>query len=315
MTEEIIFKRRNRLRKHFVNTSNVLLYGYRALSGEAKITFQVIESFDWEDKETGDSKGYVFPAIATLADIRGTSERTIYRHIKDLEVVGLLTRQRRSHKASYIFIEDVSQEEADLYMARYVDKATRETIKKTSTDKYGKRPMPSQLTKMSVDNSKEKEAKKENEINVSEKSQQKTREGETGKRYGLEGMSDIMKRFDIVSPRTVSLDGKKESSDAEKEGKLKKVLGGKINTEKQQKREYLAAELAFKFNDEKSLGCYRVIASKVPEDIIFQKMAEVKDSWKEGSIKKSQAAVFVGLIKQYCEKKHIELGFKYTTLL
>ena len=82
MAEDIIFKRRNRLKKHFVPTSNVLLYCYRTVSDAAKITYQVIDSFDWESKETGDSKGYVFPATETLATIRNMSERTIQRHIR-----------------------------------------------------------------------------------------------------------------------------------------------------------------------------------------------------------------------------------------
>ena len=125
MTEDIIFKRRNRLKKHFVNTSHVLLYCYKTVSAEAKITYQVIDSFDWEEKETGESKGYVFPAVETLADIRGASIRTIQRHIKELEQVGLLTRQRRNHQASILFIEDVSEEEAALYLEKYVYKSKR----------------------------------------------------------------------------------------------------------------------------------------------------------------------------------------------
>ncbi len=77
MEEALIFQRRNRLKKHFVTTSNVLLYGYVNLSDAAKITYQVIDGFDWESKETGDSKGYAFPAVETLATIRHTTVRTI----------------------------------------------------------------------------------------------------------------------------------------------------------------------------------------------------------------------------------------------
>lgn len=77
MEEALIFQRRNRLKKHFVTTSNVLLYGYVNLSDAAKITYQVIDGFDWESKETGDSKGYAFPAVETLAAIRHTTVRTI----------------------------------------------------------------------------------------------------------------------------------------------------------------------------------------------------------------------------------------------
>jgi hypothetical protein len=84
--------------------------------------------------------------------------------------------------------------------------------------------------------------------------------------------------------------------------------------EEKEKLEYLAHELATKFSDEKSLNCYRMIAKKVPQDIIFQKLAEVKDSAEQGTILTKQAAVFVGLIKEYCHKKNIKLGFKYANI-
>src|SRR5436190_21787571 len=93
--DAVIFQRRNRLKRHFVTTSNVLLYCYPQLSDAAKITYQVIDVFDWESKDTGDSKGYVFPAWETLPTIRYNTVCTIQRHLKELEAVQLLTRQRR----------------------------------------------------------------------------------------------------------------------------------------------------------------------------------------------------------------------------
>ena len=111
MHEDIIFRRRNRLKKHFVNVSNVLLYCYTFVSDAAKITFQVIDGFDWESKHTGESKGYVFPAIETIAKIRHTSVRTIQRHILELIKAQLLTRLRQRNKPSILYIEEVSDTE------------------------------------------------------------------------------------------------------------------------------------------------------------------------------------------------------------
>src|SRR5918998_6807167 len=115
MQETFIFKRRNRLKKHFTNTSNVLLYCYAFVSDAAKITFQVIDGFDWESKDTGESKGYVFPAIETIAKIRHTSVRTIQRHILELIKAQLLTRIRQRNKPSILYIEEVSDEEVQKY--------------------------------------------------------------------------------------------------------------------------------------------------------------------------------------------------------
>src|SRR6266436_77515 len=198
--EQIYFKRRNVLDKHFVITSNVLLYGYKTLSAEAKITFQIINGYDWEDKETGESKGYVFPAIETLADIRGTSLRTIYRHIEELMKAGLLTRQQRSHKSSYLFIEDISEEEKNQYLEKFVYKTKKREESQKSIDKNVNREEASHLTKMSIDNSKEEE-KKEHEINVNGHFKKTEQEKPEEKRYGMQGIHDILKRFDTVNEK------------------------------------------------------------------------------------------------------------------
>ncbi len=129
MAEDIIFKRRNRLKKHFTNTSNVLLYCYAKLSDAAKVTYQIIDSFDWEDKATGESKGYVFPAVETIATIRHTSVRTIQRHIQQLIKAKLLTRIRQRNKPSILYIEDVSDEEVQKFFQALDQKQqTREPL-------------------------------------------------------------------------------------------------------------------------------------------------------------------------------------------
>lgn len=133
--ENFIFQRRNPIRNHFVNTPKVLLYGYKQLSDNAKITYQVIDGYDWEDKETGDSKGYAFPATDTLAQIRGVSKRTIERHLAELEQVGLITRQQRRNLPSILYIEDVSEEEIGAYLRqvqRRKGEPTQETAYQTS---------------------------------------------------------------------------------------------------------------------------------------------------------------------------------------
>ncbi|MDP9315698.1 MAG: helix-turn-helix domain-containing protein [Chloroflexota bacterium] len=101
-------------------TSKVLLCGYKSLSDGAKITYQVIDSYDWLDKATGDSKGYAYPAVETLATIRGLSARTIERHIAELEGAGLVQRLRRCNRPSLLIINDVSSSEHAAYEATLV---------------------------------------------------------------------------------------------------------------------------------------------------------------------------------------------------
>ena len=55
MKEDIIFQRRNRLKNHFVNTSNVLLWCYDPLSDAARRLYQLLDGFDyvplWDGRE------------------------------------------------------------------------------------------------------------------------------------------------------------------------------------------------------------------------------------------------------------------------
>ena len=112
--DNVTFRRRNRLRKHFVITSNVLLFGYSHVSDSAKITYQVIDSFDWQDGQ-GLRKGFAYPSVAHLATIRSVADRTIQRHIEELIDAGLLTKEERAGQTNVLYIEDVSEEEAKRY--------------------------------------------------------------------------------------------------------------------------------------------------------------------------------------------------------
>jgi len=87
--DNVTFRRRNRLKKHFVITSNVLLFGYPHVSDSAKVTYQVIDSFDWQDGQ-GLRKGFAYPSVEALASIRSVTDRTIQRHIDELVGADLL---------------------------------------------------------------------------------------------------------------------------------------------------------------------------------------------------------------------------------
>lgn len=75
-------------------------------------------------------------------------------------------------------------------------------------------------------------------------------------------------------------------------------------------RDYVAQEIADKLGDPKSLGCYRKIADKIPQNVIFEILASVKDVALSGKIRQSRGALFVEIIKKYAHGRGIELGFK-----
>lgn len=281
MEELVIFQRRNRLKKHFVNTSNVLLYGYQSLSDGAKITYQVIDGFDWESKATGDSKGFVYPSIEKLAQIRAAGKRTVFRHIQELEKASLLTRVRRKYKPSVLYIEEVSETEAKRYLDSFVDKEKQGNNLRNA--KNGTSTEHREMPKMSfLYMKKENEGLKENEINVNDN----FKTFKERKNGGTVALRDILMQYGL-----------------KRTAKLKKP-------DKVIQRDYLADELADKLSDRKSLGCYRVIADKIPQPVIFEVLGSVRETANAGKIRESRGALFVEIIKKYAESKGIVLGFK-----
>jgi len=111
-------RHRNRLRHHYTQTSNVLLFGYQSVSDGAKLTYQVIDSFDWSDA-AGLRKGFANPSLRRLAEIRRVDKRSIRRHLAELERARLITRQERKGRPNILVIEDPSTEETDLYLRTF----------------------------------------------------------------------------------------------------------------------------------------------------------------------------------------------------
>jgi DNA-binding MarR family transcriptional regulator len=114
--EDLDVRHRNQMRHHYTQTSNVLLFGYKGLSDGAKVTYQVVDSYDWTAAD-GTRKGYAFPSLRTLAQVRGVDRKTVQRHLAELERAGLLTREERQGRPSLLIIEDPSEEETVRYLA------------------------------------------------------------------------------------------------------------------------------------------------------------------------------------------------------
>lgn len=81
---------RPRLEKNFVQVPQVLLLARADLSDGAKLTYEVLLSFDYIDPETNSHKGIVYPSIETLVLLRGKSRSTVYAHLAELERHGLI---------------------------------------------------------------------------------------------------------------------------------------------------------------------------------------------------------------------------------
>ncbi len=75
-------------------------------------------------------------------------------------------------------------------------------------------------------------------------------------------------------------------------------------------KEQLAKEIAEELDDDHSLGAFRSIVDKIPEQQIRIFFSIVKDTHLTGKIKKNKGAMFVSLARTYAGKNNIDLNFK-----
>ena len=82
------------------------------------------------------------------------------------------------------------------------------------------------------------------------------------------------------------------------------------NRYRSSEKELLAREIAEELNDNHSLGAFRAIADKIPEQQIRIFLSIIKDTYLTGKIKKSRGAMFISLTRAYAAKNNINLNFK-----
>jgi len=75
-------------------------------------------------------------------------------------------------------------------------------------------------------------------------------------------------------------------------------------------KEELAREIAEDLNDSHSLGAFRTIAYKIPEQKIRIFLSIIKDTYLTGKIRNSKGAMFISLAKNYATKNNINLNFR-----
>ena len=275
--EDLHIKHRSVLRHHYTRTSNVLLFGYRGLSDSAKITYQVVDSFDWA-APGGVRKGFAHPSLMRLAAIRGTSARTVRRHLHELEVVGLLSRKERPGNTSLIIIEDPSAAEAERYLRRFAPDPDDEepTGPDAGDDDYSETPdtvVRGGRTKLSGPSIQENQTEKR-QINVVERLEDQR--GARGRDASHIGSVLAARKVDVRARRT----GASES-----------------------RSEVLAGELCEALGDPGSRAYYRRLARTLPTHVLFETLGAVREAARDGRIRRSRGAYFVSLIERRGSRK------------
>lgn len=256
---------------HFVIVPKALLCGYQGLSDSAKLTYQVISGFDWASGTRGMRKGYVFPAVATLARMRGTTVRSIQRHIRELVRAGLLTRVRRPNRPSHLILNPINTEEEALCRLRFASNS-----QPRPGNGRNDRDVAGQTTELSLPS--QEENVQEDEISVN---------------AVIQGLANA-----LLEGRSVNR--------APPSARHGHTLPTRTDRDIA-RREYLAGEMVKVLRDQHSLGCYRAIAESCPESVVFEALSLAKDAARCGRIHKSRGALFVALVRRLCSERGIAL--------
>lgn len=75
-------------------------------------------------------------------------------------------------------------------------------------------------------------------------------------------------------------------------------------------KEQLAKEIAEELEDDHSLGAFRTIVDRIPEQQIRIFLSIIKDTHLTGKIKNNKGAMFISLAKACAKKNNIDLNFK-----
>ena len=82
------------------------------------------------------------------------------------------------------------------------------------------------------------------------------------------------------------------------------------NKERSAEKEQLAKQIAEEMGDDHSLGAFRTIVDKIPQQQIRIFFSIIKDTHLTGKIKRNKGAMFISLAKAYAKKNNVNLNFK-----
>lgn len=250
---DVVIQHRNPLGRGFLIVSRSLLYGYSAVSDGAKLTYWVVYDHDWNVPELGGRKGYAYPSVARIARLRGTTTRTIQRHLAELIGARLLTREARPGQANVLFIE----EPRELAIAPSL-----------LPGPGGDKNVRGGMTKMSP--LKQNKEKHKNTVNA----------------FKTSGMGN---------PRKRTMNGLMAI------GALLPAPHGR--TPRTTPREWLAQEMLTAAGDPESLGCYRLLAERCSQSLIFEAISLLKDAHQSGQIRRSRGALLLGIVRRLSRKR------------
>jgi len=152
----------------------------------------------------------------------------------------------------------------------------------------------------SGEETKEEIAEDEEDINDIRRKIKESLEGE--RKHDLTKPDDSGKEKKLPENCTYPKEKYSENSEVKNNPGLKRYIS--------RKKEELAREIAEELDDNHSLGAFRTIVDKVPEQRIRIFLSVIKDTYLSGRIRKNRGAMFVSLAKAYAVKNDLNLNFR-----
>jgi len=284
---------------------------YKGLSLGAKLMYSILRDrldlsikHNWKDK-----KGYIYLMFSgeEILNLLEISKNTVTKYKKELVKYRLIIDKRLGQGKSnrlYVLKPEIKEfQNPNKWESRIPKNTPLESQKISPNDTYIGDTDLNNVNNVSrerdVENSKGeiKEIPSEDEDDINDI-----------RRKIKESLKDKGK-CSFVKPKD---SGKDKNTDSKEKysnnSKIKEYPGQKRYRSRE--KDWLVREIAEELNDNHSLGAFRAIADKIPEQQIRIFLSIIKDTYLTGKIKKSRGAMFISLAKDYAIKNNVNLNFR-----
>ena len=265
-----------------------------------------------------DKEDKAFPSVPTIAKKGSMSERQVQTIINSLVKKGLIKKESRINK-------DNKSKTSNLYTLLSIkrSKSNKDKGDGVVNDMHhpGEHAAPPLVNEVhpnntNIENTNLNNVNRASREEVVENSREEIKEKTAESKEDINDIRRKIKeslkereKYNLIEPED---SGKEKNTDPKgrysKNSELAKYPGSKRY--RLRENEQLAKEIAEVLEDSHSLGAFRAIADKIPEQQIRIFLSIIKDTYLIGRIKNNRGAMFISLAKDYAGKNNINLNFK-----
>ncbi len=264
-----------------------------------------------------------FPSYETIARKGSMAKVQAKRVIKSLIEKGLLKKEARKNKCNrsytsnlYTLLNPNSKKENKNYKNEVVSHRYQGGVPQIPGVVSDRDPNNTNIEKTNLNNvnraSREKVVENSRE-EIKEKTAESKEDINDIRRKIKESLEEKVK-CNFIEPKNSVIKNNLLEKNTDQKGRYsinsveRKYTG--LKRYRLRENEQLANEIAEVLEDSHSLGAFRAVVDKIPEQQIRIFLSIVKDTYLTGRIKNNRGAMFISLAKDYAGKNNINLRFK-----